>query len=71
MAGKAGGRGSALILFSEDEFINIGHDHAGMMSLVFATEGEEELIIQPSALIKTLPVLVFDSPEMSEDAFRG
>jgi hypothetical protein len=64
------GRAQALILFSEDEFIK----HSVMTIcknegvLVFATDGEEELdhIIAQCLLIKTLPILVFDNPEMSE-----
>lgn len=63
------GGAHALILFSEDEFIK----HSVMTIcknegvLVFATEGEEELdrLIAQCLLIKMLPVLVFDSPEMS------
>lgn len=61
--------GKALILFSEDDFIK----HSVMTLcknegvLVFATDGEEELdrIIAQCVLIKTLPILVLDSPERS------
>ena len=64
------GQAQAIILFSEDEFIK----HSVMTIcknegvLVFATDGEEELdhIIAQCLLIKTLPILVFDNPEMSE-----
>jgi len=64
------GTAKAIILFSEDEFIK----HSVMTIcknegvLVFATDGEEELdhIIAQCLLLKTLPILVFDSPGMSE-----
>lgn len=67
---RRGDRAQALILFSEDEFIK----HSVMTIcknegvLVFATDGEEELdrIIAQCLSIKTLPILVFDNPEMSE-----
>lgn len=64
------GRTQAIILFSEDELIK----HSIMTIcknegvLVFATDGEEELdhILAQCISIKTLPILVFDKPEMSE-----
>jgi hypothetical protein len=67
---KPTGRAQAIILFSEDDLIK----HSIMTIcknegvLVFTTEGEEDLdrIVAQCISIKTLPVLVFDKPEMSE-----
>jgi hypothetical protein len=64
------GRAQAIILFSEDELIK----HSIMTIcknegvLVFAADGEKELhhILAQCISIKTLPILVFDKPEMSE-----
>jgi len=64
------GTAQAIILFSEDEFIK----HSIMTickkegDLVFTTDGEEELhrIIAQCLLIKTFPILVFDSPRKSQ-----
>ncbi len=64
------GRTQAIILFSEDDLIK----HSVMTIcknegvLVFATDGEEELdhILAQCLSIKSLPILVFDKPEMSE-----
>ena len=63
-------RAQALILFSEDEFIK--HSvmtickNEGILS--FAAQGEEELdnIVGHCLAIKALPLLVFDTPEMSD-----
>jgi len=63
-------RAQALILFSEDEFIK--HSvmtickNEGILS--FAAQGEEELdnIAGQCLAIKALPLLVFDTPEMSD-----
>jgi hypothetical protein len=67
---RPAGRAQAIILFSEDELI----EHSIMTIcknegvLVFTTDGEEELdrILAQCISIKTLPVLVFDNPEMSD-----
>ena len=62
------GNAQAIILLSEDEFIK--HSIMTLCKnegvLVFTTEGEEELdrIIAQCLLIKTFPILVFDSPRM-------
>ena len=63
-------RSQALILFSDDEFIK--HSvmtickNEGILS--FAAQGEEELdnIVGQCLAIKALPLLVFDTPEMSD-----
>jgi hypothetical protein len=67
---RPAGRAQAIILFSEDELIK----HSIMTIcknegiLVFTTDGEEELdrILAQCLSIRTLPILVFDKPEMSE-----
>jgi hypothetical protein len=64
------GRSKALILFSEDEFIK--HSvmtickNEGILS--FAAQGEKELnnIVGHCLAINALPLLVFDTPEMSD-----
>jgi hypothetical protein len=63
-------RASALVLFSEDELLkySVMTICKGEGVLVFATEGEEELvrIVDQCLTIKILPVLVYDCPVTSE-----
>jgi hypothetical protein len=64
------GRSRALILFSDDEFLK--HSvmtickNEGILS--FATDGEEELekIVAQCLVIKALPFVIFDTPEIPE-----